>query len=411
MARELGVRLVESIQTLPPDELPTAVPVFIGEKPEVLEPGLHSFQSFEQWSQAWRREEKRINESTSTFYQTVRHYFDNGGGPCFVLMVENSQMFKEELFDLGIEVLKPILSEPAITLVAVPIDLSGQAKVATQYIKLWKAILSACESRPDLFFVFDTPRHPEVAKECINLLRGSGSLGEQGQYVALYGPHLRTDYKINESQTDDPNNLVVVPPCGAVISVIQRTDQEEGIWKAPANVALAHVVEPEYGEAQAKTFLHPSQMSINSIRGFPGRGVRVWGCRTLASASHSSFCYVQVRRLITYIGKNLAEICRFAVFETNNEITWFKLKGLSSAWLRKLWHRGGLAGTQESQAFEVLVGLGESMTTAEIELGKLIVKVRVAVLHAAEFIDVALMFNLSDNSLAPVILEPNVSAS
>lgn len=97
---------------------------------------------------------------------------------------------------------------------------------------------------------------------------------------------------------------------------------------------------------------------------------------------------------MSWIEANLRQICRFAVFEPNNEITWFQVQGLCRAWLRRLWLQGGLAGEDEASAFTIRVGLNDSMTEADIEAGRLRVLVKVSVLHAAEFIDVSLVLAL-----------------
>ncbi|KWI28413.1 hypothetical protein WT71_16250 [Burkholderia stagnalis] len=308
--------------------------------------------------------------------------------------------------------LDPLLSEPSVTLVAVPQLIGVVEKIASGMavadkapviadlaIKAWQALLRAAHaSREDLFFVWDAPQDPAVARTCIEQLQNEASLGELGQHAALYGPHLLTDY---ESHVDDPyasDGYRLVPPSGAVLGLIARTDLAAGVWKAPANDALWHVLKPQYRETQTSGWFDMSKPTINLIRSFPGRGTRVWGCRTLAGTTGSPFRYVQVRRMVTWIEANLREVCRFAVFEPNNEVTWFQLRGLCNAWLRRVWLEGGLAGADESAAYSVQVGLNESMTQVDIDAGRLLVKIGVAVLHAAEFININLVLKSGDAS-------------
>jgi len=177
-------------------------------------------------------------------------------------------------------------------------------------------------------------------------------------------------------------------------AVIQQTDRERGVWKAPANVALAHVVQPAVSHLQADGLFNNDGASINLIRSFPGRGVRVWGCRTLTPLTSSPWRYIQIRRLLSYIEAKLIRVGRFSVFEPNNEITWLKLKSRARSWLRKLWRSGGLFGGVESEAFELFVGLNESMTADDIKAGRLIMKVKVCALYPAEFIEIHLRFDL-----------------
>lgn len=404
-----GIRLTQSVM---PDgdagaRLSSALPAFIGGHPAITgarqavnTTGVYfvPVATWEQWPWRYRPGEWCLAD-------TVRHYFDNGGGPCFVLTAPEETTSTDQAqwawWDTFIGTASTLLlREPAITLVAAPQlsllssspvgeHVEGEAEAPRQaaqaLVLRWQALLQACASRPDLFFVLDAPPEPQVATACIESIRSSNALSHDvASRVALYGPHLVTDY-------DDVGTL---PPCGAVLGVYGRTDEVDGVWKAPANEILLHVIKPAVRETLAREWFAANQPAINLIRSFAGRGTRIWGCRTLSSAA--AFRYVQVRRTVTWIEANLKQICRFAVFEPNNEITWFQVRGLCRAWLRRVWLDGGLAGADETAAFSVRVGLNESMTAADIEAGRLVIAVGVSVLHAAEFIDVRLVLTVGD---------------
>ncbi|ALL39867.1 phage tail sheath family protein [Serratia marcescens] len=394
---EPGIRLKQSVTADREwgGEQPSAVPVFIGwDNASTMPASLLPVATWDQRPDCLRGKEG------SCLQETVRHYFDNGGGECFVLMGEPLSPEAELTREWWRKVSVPLLQEPTVTLVAVPqlaewlerglapmepkepMDPSVTVTVVATFITQWHYLLNACSERPDLFFVLDAPRRAEIASACITQLRQTSVLGREAMRVALYGPHLETDYLLKDRKS------LVLPPCGAVLGVYARSDVMEGVWKAPANELLHHVIKPEFDETSTHRWFYVDNVSINAIRSFVGRGTRIWGCRTL---SHGTpFRYVQVRRTVTWIEANLKQICRFAVFEPNNEITWFQLRGLCRAWLRRLWLEGGLAGTDEASAFSVRVGVNESMTAADIDAGKLIVQIEVAVLHAAEFIEVRL---------------------
>lgn len=402
-----GVRLTQ--QVLPDgtddDSLASAVPVFIGWCASQKEKGAvqHHFASWEQArsvAQGW----------PPCLQDCVRHYFDNGGGPCWVSVGTSPASHKPETVSAWWkQVLRDVspllLGEATLTLVAVP-QLVGEIEAAarevptvvTTLIDAWRALLTATARRPELFFVLDTPTSPKTTTACIQALRTDTVLGQLGQRAALYGPHLVTDYRKTGASgaVEETAGFRVVPPCGAVLGSYVRTDAQAGVWKAPANVALAHVVRPLYRETCAREWFSASQVSVNLIRSFAARGTRIWGCRTLAGPDVASFRYVQVRRTVTWIEANLKQICRFAVFEPNHEITWFQLRGLCNAWLRRMWLEGGLAGADEASAYSVRVGLNESMTASDLAEGRLIVNVAVTVLQVAEFIEVKLVFNVGD---------------
>ncbi|HCF3047447.1 phage tail sheath family protein [Pseudomonas aeruginosa] len=410
--QEPGVRLTQQVLSggSPNDDLPSAVPVFIGWLKTAGDEGATRLLSIASWDQV----QAYSGTWPASLLDSVQHYFDNGGGPCWVLQgnppselssLDSLARWWEGLLKEASDLL---LGEPTITLVASPqlvLEVEVVAaffdqseKVVPMLIEAWKALLNACRAREDLFFVLDAPADPKVATACIQALRGEQALGERGEHAALYGPHLITDYRkgFAEEARVDEAGLRVVPPSGAVLGVYVRSDALSGVWKAPANEVLAHVVRPQVRETLASGWFDVAQVPINLIRSFAGRGTRVWGCRTLAASPGSAFRYVQVRRMVTWIEANLKRICRFAVFEPNHEITWFQLRGLCNAWLRRVWLEGGLAGADEASAYSVRVGLNESMTAADIEAGCLIIQVGVAVLHAAEFIEVKLVLKVGD---------------
>lgn len=393
-----------SQQTLQDDTdgnvLPSAVPVFIGwgDKGTALPLYIASSEQLRVCSKDW----------SVCLTDVLKHYFDNGGGPCWVYLdtltkPASGQNFLSAWDTLLTRAWTVLSGNAALTLVAVPqlvntlerIDGLAQDGLVTTLIAAWKALMTRFLVRKDLFFVLDTPSKPAAATACIKALRSDDALGVLGQHAAMYGPHLLTDYRASETpDAGAEDGFRVVPPCGAVLGNCARTDAVSGVWKAPANDALAHVVRPQYRETLAREWFSQEKVSINLIRSFPGRGTRLWGCRTLAHPGESRFDYVQIRRLITWIEANLKEICRFAVFEPNNEITWFQLRGLCQAWLRRLWLEGGLAGADEASAYTIRVGLNESMSEEDIDAGRLVVNVAVAVLQAAEFIDVTLVLKV-----------------
>ena len=67
-----------------------------------------------------------------------------------------------------------------------------------------------------------------------------------------------------------------------------------------------------------------NQSGINCIRAFPGRGIRVWGARTLSS--DPEWRYLNVRRLFNYISESIMEGTQWAVFEPNDERLWIRLR-------------------------------------------------------------------------------------
>jgi len=122
---------------------------------------------------------------------------------------------------------------------------------------------------------------------------------------------------------------------------------------------------------------------VNVIRRFPGRGIRVWGARTLSS--DPLWKYVNVRRLFIFIEASIYEATQWVVFEPNNDQLWARLKQTITLFLRTQWRAGALLGAKEDEAFTVAVGR-DTMTQDDILNGRLIIEVGIAPVRPAEFV-------------------------
>jgi phage tail sheath protein FI len=184
-------------------------------------------------------------------------------------------------------------------------------------------------------------------------------------------------------------SLTTLPPSGTVVGVYARVDRNRGVWKAPANESLIGVK----GLTQEVTFEDQEKLnvdtnagkSINAIRKFTGRGILIWGARTLAG-NDAEWRYVPVRRLYIMVEESIKKATEFVVFEPNDANTWVRVKGMIKNFLTDLWKQGALAGAKPDHAFFVNVGLGETMTAQDILDGKMIVEIGLAAVRPAEFI-------------------------
>jgi hypothetical protein len=124
---------------------------------------------------------------------------------------------------------------------------------------------------------------------------------------------------------------------------------------------------------------------VNVIRSFTGRGIRVWGARTLAG-NDNEFRYVPVRRLTIMIEESIEKAIATFVFESNDANTWVKVRTMIENFLLVQWRAGALQGEKPKHAFDVQVGLGVTMTADDILNGYLRVRVAIAPVRPAEFI-------------------------
>jgi hypothetical protein len=181
---------------------------------------------------------------------------------------------------------------------------------------------------------------------------------------------------------------LVLPSSPLVLGQYARTDNTRGVWKAPANVALASVIKPTLKithDQQANLNVDTSGKSVNAIRSFTGKGTLIWGTRTLAG-NDNEWRYIPVRRFFNMAEESIKKATEQFVFEPNDANTWIKVRAMIENFLILQWRAGALAGAKPEQAFYVRVGLNETMTALDILEGRMIVEIGMAVVRPAEFI-------------------------
>lgn len=180
----------------------------------------------------------------------------------------------------------------------------------------------------------------------------------------------------------------ILPPSGAMAGVISMVDGAIGVAKSPANVSMGSVVKPTANitnKIQEDLNVPLNGKAVNAIRTFPGKGVLVWGARTLDGNSQD-WRYLSVRRAVIMIEQSLKIAAEAYVFEPNISNTWVTVKGMMTNFLTDQWKRGVLAGATPEDAFSVDIGLGVTMTPTDILDGIMRVTVKLAVVRPAEFI-------------------------
>lgn len=185
-------------------------------------------------------------------------------------------------------------------------------------------------------------------------------------------------------------DLNLLPPSGAMAGIYSLVDSQEGVHKAPANVSMNTVVRPAVNitsDDQEDLNSPLSGKAINAIRSFVGKGVLVWGARSL-DANSQDWRYISVRRTMIMIQQSIKNSVEAYVFEPNVSRTWLKLKTSIENFLTDVWKNGSLAGATPTQAFEVSVGLGSTMTPNDILEGIMRVSVKCAITRPAEFIEI-----------------------
>lgn len=182
--------------------------------------------------------------------------------------------------------------------------------------------------------------------------------------------------------------LNLLPPSGAMAGIYSMIDNSVGVFQSPANVSVGSVVKPAVSitnEEQEDLNIPLDGKAVNAIRTFPGKGVLVWGARTLDGNSQD-WRYISVRRTAIFIEQSIKYAAEAYVFQPNTADTWTNLRVLITNFLTNVWQQGALAGATAADAFSVDVGLGVTMTPVDILDGYMRILVKVALTHPAEFI-------------------------
>ena len=236
-----------------------------------------------------------------------------------------------------------------------------------------QALIDHCERLKDRFAILDP-----IATADLNGIQAQ-RLAFDTKYAAIYYPQLT----IRNPQTDAD---VACPPSGHVAGVYARTDIERGVHKAPANEVIRGITGLDRLVNQGQQeILNPAPLNINVLRDFrsSGRGYRVWGARCITS--DPDWKYVPVRRLFIYLEESIDQGTQWVVFEPNDEPLWARVRASVSAFLRTVWRDGALQGEKPEQAYFVQCDRS-TMSQADIDNGKLIVRIGVAPVKPAEFV-------------------------
>lgn len=232
------------------------------------------------------------------------------------------------------------------------------------------ALIAFCENKKSCFAILDIPMELKKTNDVANFRDMYDST-----YAAMYHPWL-------EMYDAGAKRAAYFPPSGAMAGIYARTDIERGVHKAPANEVVRGCtgLSCAYNEGE-QDILNP--MGVNLIRAFTGRGIRVWGARTISS--NGLWKYLNVRRLFIYVEESIKANTNWVVFEPNSATLWSRVTRTIEAFLATCWRDGALAGSTPSEAFFVECG-PTTMTQDDIDNGRLICQIGIAPVKPAEFV-------------------------
>ncbi|MEL6865370.1 MAG: phage tail sheath C-terminal domain-containing protein [Bacteroidota bacterium] len=440
---------VEEISVFPPSvaQVETAIPAFIGYTEAANDddgnavstfPYIKRIKSYKEYEEFFGTtpatgfavtvtsgEVTGVTASTVTLRMNyaLEMYFANGGGPCYIASAalssaadfSNTTQLKAALDAVGKE------DEPTMLLFPDFVQLAATTGVAATYYGLYVDALTQCDALGDRVALIDLYAASEdddfsSIQSDFRTNIGTSNL----KYGAAYYPYLKTTLNINYDESavtvdidgNGPVNMdtlegadatnevyhkvkaelakyyVILPPTSAMAGIYARVDNDRGVWKAPANVSVNYVqkvmVDIDNSD-QDDMNVTSSGKSVNAIRKFTGKGILVWGARTLAG-NDNEWRYVSVRRFFNMVEESVKKATEAFVFEPNDANTWVKVRAMIENFLTLQWRAGALAGAKPEDAFFVRVGLGQTMTAQDILEGRMNVEIGMAVVRPAEFI-------------------------
>jgi uncharacterized protein len=315
-------------------------------------------------------QESSANRTVPNFLRhAVRTFFEEGGARAYVVRVNQGGDSRSSAYAAALQALAEVND---VSIVAAP----GSTYVPPDA----PADRSEADTIADLLISHaEQMRYRIAVLDSANGLDLQGVLAERGRlnssYAAFYYPWVCA--RDPSTQRD-----ILLPPCGFVAGMCARVDAQRGPWKAPANEPLraATGLERTLDAAQSASL---DAAGINVFRALPGQGVTLWGART--ASDDPEWRYVNIRRYAAFLEQSIADGLQWAVFEPNNEQLWSAVSRTVEDFLLANWQSGGLAGKTPAEAYFVRCDR-TTMTQQDIDNGRLICEVGVAVVRPAEFV-------------------------
>lgn len=284
----------------------------------------------------------------ATSRRAVAAFFENGGDTCVlfgVCLPEGDAVSAEPDGPLG-PLLHHLRCEDDIALLACPalawsrVDVARDGTVRTTADPVIDLLLAHCRQMTNRFLVIDAPRglHGAHLRRWTAALRARNL--DDRAFGALYYPWL---------QAGDE----VLPPSGSVCGIYARTESEHGVhgvtWP-PANQRIAAVTHTEV-PLEWEEAGELGDAAINPIVVQPGRGVVIWGARTLSSDPR--WVHINSRRAVGLIAEQLRRDNEWAVFEVNDPTLWKVVERDVLVRLDQFWDAGLIAGPRSRAEYSV----------------------------------------------------------
>jgi uncharacterized protein len=249
-----------------------------------------------------------------------------------------------------------------------------------QIFTIQRVLVEHCERHQDRVAILDPVlrNYSDRSLTIAEIAEWRSRFDSERGFAALYYPWIR----VVDPLKIRGNPVRTIPPCGHIAGLYARSDFTVGVHKAPANGELFWAEDVTVAiNDEEQGILNPD--GINCIRAFPGRGIRVYGARTVSS--NPDWRYVNVRRLMSMIEEAVDESTQWAVFEPNDFNLRRSLIVSISGFLETIWRQGALVGGTREEAFYIKCDDTNNPPDV-VDRGQIVTDIGVAPTHPAEFI-------------------------
>lgn len=292
-----------------------------------------------------------------------------------------------------------MLAEPEAALLAFP-DIDSMAGPAADRDAVLATAVIRAEQRLDRQVIACPPPQVGRGEQVAAWIAGQrANLGDRGvRTLAVYHPRI---------EVDDPLGGAIAPlrrisAVGHVAGVISRLDRERGAHHTPANAPLFGAIDvAEHFNDFEQALLTGS--GANVLRCQAGRGLLVWGGRTVAEPDlEPENLYLAHRRLLHLLVRAIRRAAEPLVFENNGPDVWLALVRAVTTVLMQAYRAGALKGERPSQGFRVVCDESNN-PPASVNAGFVVCEIQVAPATPMEFITLRIALS-SDGRLE--MIEP-----
>jgi phage tail sheath protein FI len=377
---------IEDVFPTPTTELLAGVPAFLGYAGKGAENEATLITNWLQFGDAFGSPQPH-----SYLAYAVRGFFENGGRLCYVVRLKGSETtVAAQALNQGLEAIvaldaidlvcaPDIMREPRMPAVLMPSDLEAVRVMQS-------AVLDHCDNSGDRLAILDSLPVATNDDTSLKAVRQQRQ-GLSGLNGALYFPWVG----LSDSDQSGAAIIKYVPPCGHIAGVYARTDARVGVHKAPANEGIMGVLDlaVDLSNAQQAPL---NEDGINCLRAFPGRGLLVWGARTLSR--DPNWTYVSTRRIFMTAGRWIERNMTGVAFEPNGPGLWGRIRRELTVYFNNLLQQGALKGSDAAEAFFIKCD-AETNPAAVRDAGRVVTEIGLATAVPSEFIVVRIIHGSS----------------